>query len=81
MDTLFPILRWERRPIAHCNRANYYLLRGEVFTGYVVKWCGHPTALRPYFLIHRDKDLPLQTFRTVADAKEKAERLLLTDER
>lgn len=43
-------LWWRRRAVGDTRKANYYLMRGELAMGYVVRWCGHPTALRPYYL-------------------------------
>ena len=43
-------LSWERFPIVYARRSNYELLADGARTGIRVMWCGHPTALRPYYV-------------------------------
>ena len=76
-----PGLAWIRRPdFRAAHRANYDLAAAGSPTGISVQWCGHPTALRPYYVRLAD-GAPLDvfgrgglsTFRTSAEAKAAAE--------
>lgn len=70
-------LSWERfrHPIVP-SRADYRLLLDGEPTGLWIKWCGHPTALRPYYLASERRSMELRTFRTVAEAKAAAETMV-----
>jgi len=74
-----PGLAWIREPTHHAHRAHYHLTAAGEPTGISVVWCGHPTALRPYYVRLADGPLDiydrggLSTFCTVAEAKEAAE--------
>lgn len=63
---------WDRFPITMggqpMHRAHYSLLKDDEPTGIWVRWCGHATAHRPYYLRLPDGDMH-GTYRTVADAK------------
>lgn len=45
----------------------------EAFPGVVIRHCGHPTALWPYYIEGR-KHLHSHTYRTLAEAQAAAER-------
>ena len=76
-------LSWRRHPYPHVpSRADYELVGAGIW----VRWCGHPTALRPYTVRlpdgsnldiyngdHDPSGLPFTTFYSVAEAKLAAE--------
>lgn len=75
-----PSLTWIRRPWPRTGYADYDLAIAGEPTGVRVRWCGHPTALRKYYVRLADgRDLDiydrggLSTFRTSAEAKAAAE--------
>jgi len=43
-------LTWMRHPFLNTGYASYELLEGDKPTGIWVQWCGHGTALRPYYV-------------------------------
>jgi len=77
-------LNWVRHPVFAGGRdthyAHYALFDGQTNTGYWVRWCRHPTALRKYWVQRPAGDgLSLSgegftTFRTVEQAKHAAMR-------
>lgn len=64
---------WVRFPVGNTHRANYVLYLDDEPTIWHVRWCGHPTALRPYYVIGIGT---MQTYRTVAEAKAAIENTL-----
>jgi len=70
-----PLLTWTRHPHPAWPRwATYQLyLDGQVVLQ--VGRCGHPSALRPYYL--RGPLATTEKFRTVAQAKAAAEKIIL----
>ena len=66
-------IEWVRRPAMY-SKADYDLfVVGEHVAR--VAWCGHPTALYPYYIQGVTFDAPIETFRTVREAKARAEEL------
>lgn len=67
-------IEWERVPHAMpgVNRANYRLVIDGNDTGIQVRWCGHPTALRPYYVVTKIGEILAEKFRTVEQAKRAA---------
>lgn len=50
-------------------RANYAMTEDGVATGWWVRDCGHPTALRPYYVVTPGGKILLRKFRLLVDAK------------
>lgn len=71
-------LWWRRRPVGDTHKADYDLMRGELASGYVVRWCGHPTALRPYYLSTPAGIIP-GAWRSSGAARDELLRLYLTE--
>jgi hypothetical protein len=69
-----PDLAWQRKPRGNTGYADYLLTRdGETIAA--VRWCGHPTALRKYYVA----GIPLldgQTFASSKDAKTAVETII-----
>ena len=49
------MITWKRVPRGML-KPDYEMFYGDTFTGIVVRHCGHPTALRPYFLLGLRED-------------------------
>jgi hypothetical protein len=70
-------MTWTRHPCKAGNYDTHYAHYRNVECPHVwVRWCGHPTALWKYFVIGIEA-LEGQTFRTVKEAKQAAEELLV----
>ena len=58
-------MNWERHEHAGANKADYRLIVSGRDTGIEVKWCGHPTAHRPYYITGPGTPDPIeQAYRT-----------------
>lgn len=62
-----PGVSWERFP-AIC-RADYAMLLDGRPTGFWVRACGHPTALRPYYVVSPTGEELERKFAHLVDAK------------
>ena len=60
---------WKRYPVAFANKAHYALQLHGIASGIEVRWCGHPTAIRPYYVIDAAGWILDRKFPTVAAAK------------
>lgn len=66
-------ITWERIPrVGGMN--DYYMRQGDKVTGWAIHHCGHPTALRPYAVVHGEDHY--QGYRNLIEAKANALRLM-----
>lgn len=76
IDQVRSTIAWLRQPFPNTGKASYVMLADEKRTGWTVQWCGHPTALRPYYITGpRGTEVPAEAFRSSKDARRIAEEL------